>query len=94
MDFFKKRQADRAPTRDIRAREEVCAALGYGTWVPADDMNPMTNVADRLYRTEDGSVHRAIFFPLMDAPVAWFFPDFERLTNTADNSAHSASRQR
>lgn len=55
--------------------EEIAAATGKGLWIDRHDVGPLTNVADRLYRTADGSVHRAISLPLPHTPVAWYFPD-------------------
>ncbi len=54
---------------------ETKAALGKGRWIAHEDMDPATNVSDRLYRTKDGDVHRAYEFPLMFEPQAWFFED-------------------
>lgn len=38
--------------------EELMAEYGAGTWVTVDEMNPMTNIANRLYKTESGAVRR------------------------------------
>lgn len=78
LKFWKAKQAkpdsQRPTLRQIWRREETQAASGQGRWVAKADCPPWLNVAGRLYRTEDGSVHRAHMFPLPHRVQAWYFP--------------------
>lgn len=50
------------------------AKAGQGAWVKSEDMHPACNVANRVYRTNDGRVGVYGPFGCVETVDAWFFP--------------------
>lgn len=50
------------------------ARAGQGEWVKNEDMQPWANVANRVYRTEDGIIGIRTGFAPPVKVKAWFYP--------------------